>query len=109
MERDEQITFIEYCDWNHIPVYHVPNGGKRGKREAIDLKRQGVKPGVPDLCIPIASHGYHGLYIELKYGNNKTTDEQDAWLSLLNANGYHAIVCRGCDDAIAQTKAYLYG
>ena len=33
-------------------LHHVPNGGSRDKVEAVNLKRAGVKPGVPDLCLP---------------------------------------------------------
>jgi hypothetical protein len=32
-------------------VAHVPNGGSRHKREAMNLKREGVVAGVPDLLI----------------------------------------------------------
>ena len=49
-------------------MHHIPNGGKRDKRTAVALKRQGVKAGVPDICLPVARNGYHGLYIELKAG-----------------------------------------
>lgn len=35
-------------------LYHIPNGGSRNKLEAANLKRQGVKAGVPDLCLPVA-------------------------------------------------------
>lgn len=38
-------------------LYHVPNGGKRDKRTATALRRQGVKAGVPDLCLPVARGG----------------------------------------------------
>lgn len=54
-------------------LYHIPNGGSRNKREAANLKRQGVRAGVPDLCLPVARGDYHGLYIELKYGKNTAT------------------------------------
>lgn len=47
-------------------LYHVPNGGSRKKSEAGRFKAEGVKAGVPDLCLPVARGGYHGLYIELK-------------------------------------------
>lgn len=42
-------------------MYHVPNGGKRDKATAAVLKRQGVKAGVPDIMLPAARAGYHGL------------------------------------------------
>ncbi len=51
----------------------MPNGGKRDKATAAVLKRQGVKAGVPDIMLPAARAGYHGLYIELKAGENTTT------------------------------------
>lgn len=57
-------------------MYHVPNGGKRDKATAAVLKRQGVKAGVPDIMLPAARAGYHGLYIELKAGENTTTKKQ---------------------------------
>lgn len=43
-------------------MYHVPNGGKRDAATAVALKRQGVKAGVPDIMLPAARAGYHGLY-----------------------------------------------
>lgn len=57
-------------------MYHVPNGGKRDKATAAVLKRQGVKAGVPDIMLPAARAGYHGLYIELKAGENTTTKKK---------------------------------
>ena len=65
-EASEQRAVVEYCDFKKIPVFHIPNGGYRNKAEAAHLKAQGVRPGVPDLCVPVARHGYHGLYIEMK-------------------------------------------
>ena len=47
-------------------LHHIPNGGKRDSIEAKHLKIQGVKSGVPDLCLPVARKNYHALYIELK-------------------------------------------
>ena len=60
-------------------MYHVPNGGKRDAATAVALKRQGVKAGVPDIMLPAARAGYHGLYIELKAGKNTTTKKQKEW------------------------------
>lgn len=76
-------------------LYHIPNGGKRDARTAANLKRQGVKAGVPDLHLPVARGGYNGLYIELKVGSNKPTQLQKKWLSSLNKQGYLAVVCYG--------------
>ena len=90
-------------------LYHVPNGGSRNKLEAYHLKLQGVKAGVPDLCLPVPSGGYHGLYIELKAGRNKPTPEQRAWLAALDVNGYKTAVCYGWQQAAEEIKSYLGG
>lgn len=106
-EAFEQQAVVDYLDFKHIPFYHIPNGGSRNKKEAKNLKRQGVRPGVPDLCIPVAKRGFHGLYIEMKYGKNKPTDKQLEWLDVLNANGYKAVVCYGFDQAKETIDWYM--
>lgn len=88
-------------------LYAVPNGGKRGKRTAVDLKADGVKPGVPDYCLPVARGGFHGLYIELKTAKGAVRPEQRAWLAALTAQGYHAVVCRQWEQAWTVLQDYL--
>lgn len=88
-------------------MYHVPNGGHRSAAVAGKLKAEGVKAGVPDICLPSARGGYHGLYIELKAGKNKATKEQKEWLSALSEEGYKAVVCRGWVNAAEEIKNYL--
>ena len=56
-------------------LYAIPNGGKRAIKTAIALKAQGVKSGVPDMCLPVARGAYHGLYIELKRQKGGTVSE----------------------------------
>ena len=90
-------------------LYHIPNGGSRHPKEAANLKRQGVKAGVPDLCLPVPRLPYHGLYIELKDGNNKATDHQKKWLADLRAQGYAAEVCYGWQKAAEVIETYLTG
>ena len=88
-------------------LYHIPNGGRRDPKEAAFLKRMGVKAGVPDLCLPVARGGYHGLYIEMKYGQNKPTKEQRKWLSLLSSQGYKTIVCYSWQNTAMIIEWYL--
>ena len=40
-------------------LYHIPNSGTRDAIEGRHLKQQGVKRGVPDLCLPVARENYH--------------------------------------------------
>lgn len=88
-------------------LYHIPNGGTRNKIEAANLKRQGVKAGVPDIHLPVARGKFHGLYIELKAGNNKPTKEQKEWISRLRRQGYAAEVCVGWLQAAELIEKYL--
>jgi hypothetical protein len=90
-------------------LYHIPNGGRRDRAEAANLKRQGVKAGVPDICLPVARGGFHGLYIELKAGNNKPTEKQETWIFALREQGYQAVVCNGWDAARETILKYLRG
>ena len=90
-------------------MFHVPNGGSRNRIEAAKLKRQGVRAGVPDICLPVARGGFHGLFVELKYGRNKATDRQTAWLDALRSQGYLAVECVGWDTAREVITKYLKG
>lgn len=114
-EEHEQIAIMSWARLmeHQIPelrlLHHIPNGGKRSTREAQYLKYAGVKPGVPDLCLPVARGGYHGLYIELKWGKNTPTQDQQEMLAALNEQGYLAVVKWGADEAIQTLTDYLNG
>lgn len=88
-------------------MYHIPNGGKRDKKTAVNLKREGVKAGVPDICLPVARGQYHGLYIELKTSKGKVSKNQKIWLENLDKQGYATIVCYGWLEAKEVLKEYL--
>ena len=88
-------------------LYHIPNGGARNEIEAKHLKEQGVKRGVPDLCLPVARGSYHGLYIELKTLTGRVSADQNYWQLKLIENGYFATVCRGWESAISVLEWYL--
>lgn len=112
-EATEQERLISWAQWQHnrFPelklLFHIPNGGSRNALEAANLKRQGVKAGVPDLFLPVAKGTYHGLFIEMKWGKNTVTDKQDEWLHDLTVQGYKAAVCYGADEAIEIITDYL--
>ena len=142
-EAQEQKAVIEWCNWNSNRfeelkwIFHCPNEAKRNKRTGAELKRLGMKAGVPDLLLlvpnggyrhpaeakklkatgtkrgvpdlflPVARNGKHGLYIEMKYGKNKCTIEQVKWLDWLYKQGYMCKVCWSSEEAIAVIKEYL--
>lgn len=109
-EQQALFRWAEYAKGLHPELgmlYHIPNGGKRDKAEAARLKLEGVKAGVPDLCLPVARGGYHGLYIELKAGKNTATPLQRQWITALEREGYAAAVCTGWERAAATLIDYL--
>ena len=62
---------------------------------------------MPDLCLPVARNGKHGLYVEMKWGKNKTTDKQDWWLEQLRQQGYETAVCWSAEEAMDTIAGYL--
>lgn len=88
-------------------LFHIPNGGSRNRLEAYHLKQQGVKPGVPDLCLPVPRGCYCCLWIEMKSGKGRLSQEQKRWINAFNENGHFAKVCYGAEDAIETLKWYL--
>ena len=88
-------------------MFHIPNGGKRDRKEAARLKAEGVKPGVPDVFLPVPRGGYHGLWIELKVDGGKPSKEQRDWLEYLNGTGYCALLCYGWQTAQMEIEQYM--
>lgn len=113
-EAEEQTSFFQWLYLKSVKhpelkyAFAIPNGGSRHRLEAKNLKAQGVKSGVPDIFLPLARKGKHGLFIEMKRRKNShTSPEQKEYLAYLQSQGYEAKVCKGLDDAIALTEDYL--
>lgn len=112
-EEQHQITLIQWADAlaSQHPelalLYHVPNGGYRARRTAGRMKAAGLRRGCPDLCLPVARHGFHGLYIELKADKGRATPEQLWWIDQLRGQGYRAEVCHGWIAAAVVIAEYL--
>jgi hypothetical protein len=64
-------------------IFHVPNGGYRGKREAGRLKSIGVTPGVSDFIFLQKGHAY---FIEMKAETGKQSAEQKNFENKVKAN-----------------------
>ena len=106
-EEQVQEVVVEFCRLMRIECVHIPNEGKRSVSYGAKLKEMGMQKGFPDLFIPNARHGYHGLLIELKRDRNSyPTKEQRDWIKHLSREGYYAVVAYGADEAIAIIKKY---
>lgn len=100
----------------NLPVfalYAVPNGGSRGDTDkarmvrGVQLKAEGVRPGIPDLQMDVAREQFHGLRIEMKRKGGKVSPEQEDVHRFLEAQGYLCVVCYSDEDAVKVIKAYL--
>ena len=111
-ESLEQATLVRWFDATYPNlknrIFAIPNGGSRHKVEAMRLKMEGVRAGVPDLFLPVATGGKHGLFIEMKRSKGgRLSPEQKDWLAYLSAAGYQAHCCAGFDEARACIVSYL--
>ncbi len=88
-------------------MFAIPNGGLRSKATAANLRRSGVKAGVWDIYLPRPSKGYHGLFIEMKWGKNKLTELQQEFFEYATGQGYLCKVVYSAEQAIEIIDEYL--
>jgi hypothetical protein len=128
-EHDHQTKVFRWAEQmvqlNQFPelafMFAVPNGAKlpyvqsrRGQwsPQAMKLRREGMRSGVPDIVLPVARGGYHHLYIEMKRKtatDSKVGPNQHIWIAALMNQGSYAVVCKGADQAIEVITSYLTG
>lgn len=113
-EHQEQLVFVRYCKIKKISVFAIPNGtylngtALQRAKQMNRLKAEGLEKGVPDLFIPIASSGKHGLFVEMKRQKGGTASlDQKKWIELLNEANYRAVICKGANEAIKEIEEYL--
>ncbi len=103
-EHVEQRNFVQWFRQTYKPVriFAIPNGGKRSKKVAMELKAEGVSKGVPDLFIPEWL-----LWIEMKrIKGGSVSDDQKDWHQYLRNSGYSVMVCKGFDAAKAAIQEF---
>jgi hypothetical protein len=124
LESQEQQSFFAWAELmvQRIPeladLYAVPNAAKRSMRLAMQMKREGLKAGVPDIVLPHARGGYHALYVEmkrrrvkgekveLKAGTRPRANQRD-WHDRLTAAGNLVRVAYGWEEARDIVLEYL--
>ncbi len=113
LEHYEQAAMIEWAELmsNKEPrlklLYAIPNAARRSPRQGAWMKAEGMKAGIPDLCLPVPEQGKTGLYIEMKTPGNIMTKEQGKFTFLLERYGHEVHVCYSAEEAINVIKKYL--
>ena len=119
-EYDEQATlFSEILPlyWGKYPILHWIHASLNGtflhgRWGTINkAKASGMVSGVWDIFVPVAVHcddgsDYCGLYIEMKYGNNKLTDNQTAFREAVG-DAYEWATCYSAVEAANVIGEYL--
>lgn len=113
-EDQEQAALVRWFQTSYPAIknrlFAIPNGAHKSKQAASRFMATGLRAGVPDLFLPVAHGGYHGLFIEMKrLKGGKVSKEQGGWLAYLNSAGYMAVVCRGCEEAKTTITKYMGG
>ena len=122
LEAIEQRLFVKRWRLDHrtrdLPACAIPNGGKRGAREAALLKAEGVSAGVPDWMLFVPGHTFAdgrcvgrrvALALEFKSpaGAGRLSDAQAGWREKLRANGWRVEVVTSADQAWSVVCDYL--
>ncbi|PKN83361.1 MAG: VRR-NUC domain-containing protein [Chloroflexi bacterium HGW-Chloroflexi-8] len=112
-EFDDQVAVFGWRQYqvNIYPelkyMFSTLNGVRVSIGLATKMKRAGMTRGVVDIILPAKNKYFAGLFIELKHGDNKPSNDQKEYLAFLNLQGYFATVCNGSDDAIRTIEYYL--
>jgi hypothetical protein len=120
-EHDEQVKVFEWAEITSLKfpalkmLLAIPNGAFYGGHWSVAnrMKAEGVKKGVPDIFLPVVRISIKpkgisgGLWIEMKAGKNKPSQEQKWWLEQLEKQGYVTRVCYSAEEAIEAIEDYL--
>ncbi len=119
-EHKEQVKVIRWWDGSreragahllyklpYYALYAVPNAGLRSVMLGSRMKQEGLRAGVPDLCLAVVRAPWHGFYAELKYGANKASTMQADYLAYLHDAGYHTGTYWSAETCIDAIQDYL--
>jgi hypothetical protein len=102
MEQQGFITWFR-LKFPEVLIFHIPNGGFRNITTAQRLRKEGVVPGVPDLCIP----GWN-CWIEFKrVRGGVISNEQERIIKYLENIGHSVIIGYGATDASKKLLDFL--
>lgn len=94
-----------------LPACAIPNGGRRGPREAALLKAEGVSAGAPDwvLFVPSADKQCNGIALEFKNPNGKgrVSPEQKAWHERLTLHHWSVHIVNSAQGAWTAVCTHL--
>ncbi|WP_458400051.1 VRR-NUC domain-containing protein [Mailhella sp.] len=117
LERQEQAAVIEWWSWccrrfglEPYDLLHIPNEGTGSAVRGRLQKKQGLRPGCPDLMLTAPVGAHHGLFVEMKRSRTgRPSREQLDFHARLEERGYAVAVCYGATEARVAIARYLRG
>lgn len=88
-------------------LFAIENKRRATPIQGARLKQQGIKAGVPDLCLALPTEKFGALYIELKFGKNKQTEDQKEFERACKEFGNCYQLIYSFDEAIRIITSYI--
>ena len=117
-EHEIQVAVFKWAEYAKCTLpelnlmFAIPNESygqtKRDVIRGMKFKKEGRKAGVPDICLPVARNGYHGMFIEMKSAKGRPSKQQKWWIERLKEQGYAVYVCNSFEDAVKTITDYLH-
>jgi hypothetical protein len=115
IETGQQILFFQWADqlafYDGHPlgdyIHHIPNGGHRNIMIAMELKKMGVRRGMPDTHCMIASGSYHSFCGEFKAPDGQLSEEQLEKHAMLRKCGHFVTTEYSASAMAAALVTYL--
>ena len=86
----------------HLLVFAIPNEAKRSPQLAAAMKRRGMCPGIPDLCL--VATGGKSYFLEVKSAKGKLSESQINIMSLMTDR----LIPRATVRSISETESVLH-
>lgn len=121
-ENEIQQAFFSWLDVVAVAhpavslFFSIPNGSHKSPAARGLFKRTGLKPGVPDVHLPVKGFSgkwegperlANGLWIEFKSKKGILSPEQKLWIEALRSQGHRVEVCRSWPAAANVVIEYL--
>ncbi|HOD53480.1 MAG TPA: VRR-NUC domain-containing protein [Candidatus Cloacimonadota bacterium] len=116
-EHEMQSNFFNWAKSmeEHIPelatIFAIPNAGKRSPGAARYYLQEGLKTGLPDVCLPIrreiGGKQYGALFIEFKSEHGKLTNNQQRMQQTLRLYGNMVVTVWSLASAVDVVGNYL--
>ena len=107
-EKKIQKAVAEALDYSQATWWHTPNESTAKVEWIMEMKKHGLKPGVPDVIIASRNEAGNPSALELKSNDGRLQSSQSEMLQELTKDGWNCAVTYGLDEALNQLRDWGY-